>query len=456
MGARPPTGRKANERLRAVMEEAACSNTGLARRVNVCGAEHGLDLRYDKTSVARWLRGQQPRGRAPAIIAQALGHKLGRTVTVDEIGMSPHSDAAATVGLRFEPVLTCALRQVCALWHHDANRTGSLTGEELSTSVLVQPSRDWLIADPDATVAGDGPAAVGAADIAVVRATTAAFADLDHRFGSTRIRPVVIHYLDSVVSRLLADSYGESTGRQLLGAAARLTELAGYMAVDTGRPGLAQRYYIQALRLTQAAGDRGMGGYVLASGMSRAALVLGSPHEAVQLARVALEGSRGRNTPAVRAVCHAAEARGHALLGDARACQRAAGKAVEALEHDASDGEPAWAAHVDRAYLAEELARCARDLDQPAAAVRWADEALHGCPPDRSRRRGLRLVLLASAQLRAGEVDQGHHTALRAVEGLQGVCSAQCDRALEDFRGRLEALGRQEEARRLLLGPAEG
>ncbi|MBB5953942.1 hypothetical protein FHS29_000512 [Saccharothrix tamanrassetensis] len=453
MGVRLPAGRKANDRLRAVMEEAGCSNTGLARRVNVCGAEQGLDLCYDKTSVARWLKGQQPRGRAPAIIAQALGHKLGRVVTIDEIGMTPRPGATPTVGLRFEPILTSALRQVSALWHSDANRAGSPTGEKLPTSVLVGPSRDWLIADPDAVVGGHGPAAVDRADIAVVRATTAAFVDLDHRFGSTRIRPVVVHYLDSVVSRLLADSYGESTGRQLLGAAARLTELAGYMAIDTGQPGLAQRYYIQALRLTQAAGDRGMGGYVLASGMSRVALKLDTPREAVQLARVAQEGSRGRSTPAVQAVCHAAEARGHAMLGDARACERAADKAIDALEHGDPDREPDWVAHVDRAYLAEELARCARDLDQPATAVRCSEEALLGCHPGRSRRRGLRLLLLASAQLRAGDVDQSHCTAVQATQVLRGLYSAQCTSDLEDFRVRLEALGRREEARELVVGP---
>ncbi|NEE35070.1 transcriptional regulator, partial [Streptomyces sp. SID7982] len=88
MAARPLVARQPNERLQTLIQEAACSNAGLARRVNMVGAERGLDLRYDKTSVARWLRGQQPRGRAPGIIAEALGRKLGRTVTIDEIGMA--------------------------------------------------------------------------------------------------------------------------------------------------------------------------------------------------------------------------------------------------------------------------------------------------------------------------------------------------------------------------------
>src|SRR5206468_3680310 len=60
--------RTPNRRLAALIAEAGFSNAGLARRVDQLGLEHGLDLRYDKTSVTRWLRGQQPRGTTPALI----------------------------------------------------------------------------------------------------------------------------------------------------------------------------------------------------------------------------------------------------------------------------------------------------------------------------------------------------------------------------------------------------
>ncbi|MEV8436139.1 hypothetical protein AB0425_02090 [Actinosynnema sp. NPDC051121] len=454
MGVRRPAGREGNERLRGVMDEAGCSNAGLARRVNVCGAEQGLDLRYDKTSVTRWLRGQQPRGRAPAVIAQALGRKLGRMVTVDEIGMASEPGIASTVGLRYEPSLEGALREARALWRADANHTEVSAGEELPTSVLVGPSRDWLITEPDPRVVLPGPVPVGPADVAAARATAAAFADLDHRFGSGGNRPGVVHYLDSIIAGLLTGSRDDVIGRQLLATATRLTELAGYMAVDTGQTGLAQRYYIQALRLSRAAtDDPGIGAYVRASGMSRVALVLGSPREAVQLARVAQEGVRGQGAPIAEAVCHAAQARGHALLGDATACDKAIGRAVEALEQAGSDAKPEWGAHVDRSYLAEERARCLHDLDQPGAAARWALEALQGCSPDRARRRALRLLLLASTQLRLGDVTRSCDTATQAAEVVRALQSAQCTEALQDFCGRLEALGHIDEARALHDGP---
>ncbi|MGW1139754.1 transcriptional regulator [Streptomyces zhihengii] len=440
MAARPLVARQPNERLQALIQEAGCSNAGLARRVNMVGAERGLDLRYDKTSVARWLRGQQPRGRAPGIIAEALGRKLGRTVTIDEIGMANGKNLATGVGLQFSPTVPGAIEQVCELWRSDVGRRDFLSGSAVAASALVEPSRDWLITGADAQVARTAGARVGGSDVEAVRAMTAALTELDHRFGSGHVRPVLVHYLNSVVSGLLSGSYREAVGRELFAAVARLTELAGYMAVDTGQPGLAQRYYIQALRLAQAAGDRAYGGYVLAASMSHLAAELGNPREIAQLARAAQEGARGRVTPRAEAMFHAAEARGHALLGDARTCHDAVSRAVAALDRaePESGDDPAWIAHFDHAYLADELAHCHRDLGEAEEAARQAGEALAGHPASRARRRAIGLVLLASAQVQQREVEHACHTATRAVELLDTLRSSRGAEYLDDLRQRLE------------------
>ncbi|WP_438293232.1 transcriptional regulator [Streptomyces sp. HUAS TT7] len=443
MAARPLVARQPNERLQALIQEAGCSNAGLARRVNMVGAERGLDLRYDKTSVARWLRGQQPRGRAPGIIAEALGRKLGRTVTIDEIGMANGKNLASGVGLQFSPTVLGAIEQVCELWRSDVGRRDFLSGSTVAASALVEPSRDWLITGADAQVARSAGQRVGAADVEAVKAMTDALVQLDHRFGAGHVRPVVVHYLNSVVSGLLAGSYRESVGRQLFAAVARLTELAGYMAVDTGQPGLAQRYYIQALRLAQAADDRGYGGYVLAASMSHLAAQLGNPREIAQLARAAQEGARGRVTPRAEAMFYAAEARGHALLGDARTCQAVAGRALSALEAADPDSgdDPSWIAHFDHAYLADELAHCHRDLGQSEAAARRAEESLAGHPESRARRRAIGLILLATAQVQQREVEEACATGTRAVELLSTLRSNRGADYLEDLQVRLEPYG---------------
>ncbi|MGA5578243.1 transcriptional regulator [Streptomyces koyangensis] len=439
MAARPLVARQPNERLQALIQEAGCSNAGLARRVNMCGAEHGLDLRYDKTSVARWLRGQQPRGRAPGIIAEALGRKLGRTVTIDEIGMANGKNLASGVGLQFSPTVLGAIEQVCELWRSDVGRRDFLSGSTVASSALVEPSRDWLISVPDGQVSRQAGPRVGQADVAAVRAMTLALVDLDHQYGSGHVRPVVVHYLNSVVSGLLAGSYREAVGRELFSAVSRLTELAGYMAVDTGQPGLAQRYYIQALRLAQAAGDRGYGGYVLAASMSHLAAQLGNPREIAQLARAAQEGAKGRATPRAEALFHAAEARGHALLGDGSAADAAMGRAADSMEQAGTESadDPVWISHFDHAYLADELAHCHRDLGRPAQAARYAEQALAGHPVTRVRRRAIGLTLLAAAQVQERDIERACHTGTRAAELLGTLRSSRGTEYLDDLQQRL-------------------
>ncbi|MFR9723809.1 transcriptional regulator [Streptomyces sp. MS19] len=459
MTARPLIARQPNERLLSLIREAACSNAGLARRVNMCAAERGLDFRYDKTSVARWIRGQQPRGRAPEVIAEALGRKLGRAVTADDIGMGASRQLTAAVGLHFAAGLAEGVEQAAELWRSDvARREAGETsgapspygpgGAQVAPAALVEPSRDWLITPADAEVARASGPRVGSADVAAVTATTTALVDLDRRWGSGHVRPLVVHYLDTVVAGLLGGSYRDAVGRELFGAAARLTELAGYMAIDTGLPGLAQRYYIQALRLAQAAGDRGFGGYVLAAGMSHLAAELGNPREVIQLARAAQEGARGRVTPRAEALFLAAEARGYAQLGDEEGSRRTAGAAVTALERagaegaeggsDGSGDDPAWVRHFDSAYLADELAHCHRDLGQGRAAQQRAAEALAAHPHGRARRRAIGLLIMATGQLQEGDLEHACHTADEAGTLLDGLRSRRGAAYFADFRARLE------------------
>ncbi|RRR66376.1 transcriptional regulator, partial [Streptomyces sp. RP5T] len=145
-------------------------------------------------------------------------------------------------------------------------------------------------------------------------------------------------------------------------------------------------------------------------------------------------------TPRAEAMFHAAEARGHALMGDVRATQLASGRAVHALEAaDPSSGDdPAWIAHFDEAYLADELAHCHRDLGQAEAAARCAQESLDGLPENKARRRAIGLVLLASAQVQQREVEQACNTGLKAVELLETLRSNRGAEYLDDFQQRLE------------------
>lgn len=85
-----------NTLLDAMLDESGISHAGLAARINQLGRRRGLALRYEHTAVARWLKGQRPRGQVPDLICEIMGERLHRPVGLDDIGFSgPGSRRAA-------------------------------------------------------------------------------------------------------------------------------------------------------------------------------------------------------------------------------------------------------------------------------------------------------------------------------------------------------------------------
>ncbi|UNO41199.1 MFS transporter [Streptomyces sp. MST-110588] len=153
-----------NEKLGTVLALAGISNAGLARRVNDLGAQRGLTLRYDKTSVARWVsKGMVPQGAAPHLIAAAIAGKLGRPVPLHEIGLAD-ADPAPEVGLAFPRDVGAAVRSATELYRLDlaGRRAGgggiwqSLAGS-FSVSAYATPASRWLISPADSSVAREAP-----------------------------------------------------------------------------------------------------------------------------------------------------------------------------------------------------------------------------------------------------------------------------------------------------------
>ncbi len=157
-----------NEKLGTVLALAGISNAGLARRVNDLGAQRGLTLRYDKTSVARWVsKGMIPQGAAPHLIAAAIGQKLGRPVPLHEIGLAD-ADPAPEVGLAFPRDVGEAVKAATELYRLDfAGRRGgggiwqSLAGS-FAVSAYATPASRWLITPADPSVERPAPRPEGA------------------------------------------------------------------------------------------------------------------------------------------------------------------------------------------------------------------------------------------------------------------------------------------------------
>ncbi|BAC73723.1 MULTISPECIES: hypothetical protein [Streptomyces] len=456
-----PAQRTPNRQLAALIAEAGFSNAGLARRVDQLGLEHGLDLRYDKTSVTRWLRGQQPRGTTPALIAEVFTRRLGRRLTAQDLGL----DACAPVyaGLEFAATPEEAIDIVGGLWRKDSGSHAELRKIAFTPAGLVVPSRDWLIGRADDRVGrGDPPAArvpaqgrpavprqrsqtergpgqkVTGGDIAALRSVGELFRALDHAYGGGHARQALVRYLEHEAEPMLRGTYGEQTGRRLFAAASDLTRLAGWTSYDIGAHGLAQRYFVQALRLSQAAGDRAYGSYVLVT-MSRQAVYLGHGREAVQLARVAQQGVGASAPPVVQALLHSVEARGHGVLGEVRACTASLVRAERSLEAARPGDEvPYWARFFDEAQLADEFAHCHRDLQQFRAAAQHAERSLQLRAPGYARSRLFCRVVLATARLGLGELDQACLLGAEAAGQAAEMRSVRAIEYVRDFERRLE------------------
>ncbi|GGU75205.1 MFS transporter [Streptomyces litmocidini] len=476
-----------NEKLGTVLALAGISNAGLARRVNDLGAQRGLTLRYDKTSVARWVsKGMVPQGAAPHLIAAAIGQKLGRPVPLHEIGLAD-ADPAPEVGLAFPRDVGEAVRSATDLYRLDlaGRRAGgggiwqSLAGS-FSVSAYATPASRWLITPADPSVereaprpgAGTGLAAagttaaeharVGHSDVAKLREAAEDARRWDSKYGGGDWRSSMVpECLRVDAAPLLLGSYSDEVGRNLFGATAELTRLAGWMAFDTGQQEAAQRYYIQALRLARAAADVPLGGYVLAS-MSLQATYRGFADEGVDLAQAALERNRGLATARTMSFFRLVEARAHAKAGDGAAAAAALKSAEGWLERSREgDADPTWLGFYSYDRFCADAAECYRDLRMPREVRRFTEQALSRPTEEFVRSHGLRLVVSAVAELESGNLDAACAAGTRAVEVAGRISSARTTEYVRDLLHRLEPYGDEprvvelrERARPLLVAPA--
>ncbi|UGQ14945.1 MFS transporter [Yinghuangia sp. ASG 101] len=432
----PPPVRDPNKRLGDLLTHAGVSNAGLARRVNDLGAASGLALRYDKTSVARWVgKGMTPQGPVPHLIAAVLAERLGRPVPLEEIGLGETGPTDPDLGLSFPRDLAEAVVKATDLWRHDhVNRRDFLTGT-FAVTAFATPLARWLIAPADALAEHRGTdRRVGRADVAKLREAADEARRWDSKYGGGDWRASMVpECLRVEATPLLRGSYPDEVGRELFGATAELSRLAGWMAFDTGQHEIAQRYYIQALRLARGAADVPLGGYILAT-MSLQATYRGHPQTAVDLAQAAVERNEGVATSKVTGFLHLVEARAHARAGDALACAASLNAAESRLERARpGDEDPEWIDFFSYDRLCADGAECYRDLRLPEQTRRFTATALAGRSDAFARSHGLRLAVGAQADLAAGDVDAACGGGMRALAVAERVHSARNTAYIRDL-----------------------
>ncbi|OII64138.1 transcriptional regulator [Streptomyces sp. CC53] len=424
-----------NTLLDALLDEAGMSHAGLAARVNQAGRSRGLALRYEHTAVARWLKGQRPRGQVPDLICEVLGARLRRPVTLDDTGFGVAGDCAVAHGTP----LAGFVERATALWRSDEQQRPHLLGAPAVTGTpAVVPVWEWENPPEDADVSRDGRTRVTPDDMEMLRAARAHYEQMYRKAGGVATRSRVVGFLTREAAPLLRGAYNDALGRQLHRAAGGLVAVAGICAYDSDAHGLAQRYFHQALRLAKASGDRGLGAYVIALLVNQS-LFTGEFRQAVAFAEAALRAADRQITPALAADLHAMQAKAYAHLGDGAAAVRCIRRAEAAAERIRPGREPDETGYVQPGLVNVQVAEALLSLGDLAGARENATAAVR--TPAHDRGRVHRLAILSQIQLRQGEADLAACTAAEMAERARGMESRRLRDRLREVRERLAASG---------------
>ncbi|MHC0428615.1 transcriptional regulator [Streptomyces sp. O3] len=410
-----------NTLLDAILDEAGISHAGLAAHVNHAGRTKGLELRYEHTAVARWLKGQRPRGRVPDLICEVLAARLHRPVTLDDIGLGVPGQLTGSYGAgRAGPSsISGFVERATALWRSDEQQRPHVLGAPAVTgNPAVMPVWEWENPPEDTDVSRGGRHRVTMSDIETLRSARAHYEQMYRKTGGVATRARIVGFLNSETAPLLRGSYTDATGRQLHRATGGLVAVAGICAYDSDAHGLAQRYFHQALRLAKASGDRGLGAYVIALLVNQS-LFMREFRQAVAFAEAALRAAGRHITPALAADLYAMQAKAYAHLGDgssALACIRRAETAADRIRRRQ---EPDETGYVQPGLVNVQVAEALLSLGDLEAAREHAAAAVD--TPAHDRGRVHRLAMLSQIALRQGEADQAVATAVEMAEQARGM-----------------------------------
>jgi transcriptional regulator with XRE-family HTH domain len=237
---------------------------------------------------------------------------------------------------------------------------------------------------------------------------------IDNAHGGGAALPMATWYLRDEVLPLLNGPADDLITRALIEVVAEVEQDLAWMAYDAGKQDLATGYFTSALRLARQAGNRLLGGRILAA-MSHQAIYLGNKRQAIDFAQAARNLTRQIATPRVIAMEAAMQACAHAAAGDAEQCHRALGDAADSVALlSVGQDDPDWLDFDEGGYWGH-AARAYRDLGELRKAEECAEKSVGLCLPEHSRTRAQRNTIQATAHLRMGEIDAAAAAAERVV-----------------------------------------
>ncbi|MGW9212292.1 tetratricopeptide repeat protein [Embleya sp. NPDC055664] len=323
-----------------------------------------------------------------------LTRRLGRLVTPSDAGLV---EPGVVPGPRDT---VDALVEIGSL-DMDPTRRAVVVAAVFSTALTV-PGWAEASARADTIRTADNPR-YGAPDVRTVRAMAEAFSDMDDEHGGGAARPPAAAYLVNTVLPYLRASAPDAVRRDMLSAAADLTYLLGWMAMDERADGLAQSYYVHAMHLAREAGDEITYATAL-RGLSVQAVQLKHGVQSLHLADAAASAATALGAPRMRAFLTGQQAHALAEVKDRRAAFNHLGQAERALDQATSGPEAFGSYH--HAALAFYTSHVLAALGDTSGAIDAMVEANRIRPARERRSRARSTAQLAELQVDDGRLDE--------------------------------------------------
>ncbi|WP_157170947.1 helix-turn-helix domain-containing protein [Nocardia araoensis] len=307
----------------------------------------------------------------------------------------------------------------------------SVYSAALSATALVSPSEMSRLAGVNDSTR------VGMAEVRAVQGITDAFLRLDEVKGGGIGRTAVAEFLSTDVASLLRSRFADSTVRSAaFSAAAELAYLAGFKAHDAGEDGIAQRYFLSALRLAEEGRVPGQDAWVLRI-LAMQGADIGRPKFSPALAEAAVARGRGHLGPDATALLTVTLARCRAETGDHGGALAALWTVEPHLTPELTSEQPRWVSMwcPNKGTVVHQAARTYLSLGDLANAERYSELTTSVWDP----RTHARVWALSAAETGVLRWKLGKHTDAidmwrGALPALHAVDSARADIALRKIR----------------------
>ncbi|WP_242882636.1 tetratricopeptide repeat protein [Actinomadura litoris] len=274
---------------------------------------------------------------------------------------------------------------------------------------------------------------IGTREVEAVRTMTEHLSSLDDQLGGRTVRPMAAAFLVNTIVPYLHAEASDAVRRQMLSAGADHCYLTGYMAMDECADGLAQRYYLQALKLAGYADDH-LTYCTTLRGMSVQATELRHGINAAALADAAAAAAPQAG-PRMLAFLSGQQAHAAAQAGDRDTALRKLREAEEAM--DRAESQARAFGSYDPAALSYHTSQVRYELCDRAGSVQALEAADRQRPSAYRRVRVRNLGTLAERKLELGLLEEACKDWNRMLDDYVAVQSGRCDERFHEMMNSL-------------------